>query len=595
MSHASPLGHVRGADAVGRAHGVDGVDVDTDTGDGIALSVVLGTVGLAGGVLPLFVVLPHDQLAGAFMLPLLVWPLLCLGGAVALDRAPRSRTARAAVAVGAVVPSGVVVTALLRPSQPGAGLAAGVAETVATISPGLLVALLVPALLAESAQHDPPARRWRAWLGVVGLTTVVAGSLASRLASDTAYAVIGCVGIAGTAWLVAASATSRPPPPMVETALDVLLAVGVVGVASGVGTLVGRFAVAEQIRAATALGWVAGLAAVALALPSAAWVRREHLRHRYGPGVLDPKDLAAVSAGLATDAGPRELLGRTAAMVVRGSGLAEVRVVLEDVAPPPGWHSRTLRVGGAVVGTMLLRAPRDGTVERRHEDVVDRLAPTVALVVRAVTLAVDADHARADTERERERERTRILRDLHDDLGPVLSGLAMRVAAERGAHPDLDVLHDVADALAGCQAELRRIVARLTPSVLDDATLEQALRGLVDAFGGSRGIVVALADGVPDGLADDVAGVAYRAVAEGVTNAVRHGSPSRVEVSVRRTSSGSGSSVEVVVRDDGRGGPVVPGTGLSSIRARSEEIGGRLEVVSGAAGTTLGVVLPEAR
>jgi signal transduction histidine kinase len=66
----------------------------------------------------------------------------------------------------------------------------------------------------------------------------------------------------------------------------------------------------------------------------------------------------------------------------------------------------------------------------------------------------------------------------------------------------------------------------------------------------------------------------YRCVAEGVTNALRHASAGSISVSVAR----NGSCVSVDVVDDGAGGSVVPGVGLSSLAARAEAGGGRLAV-----------------
>ena len=68
----------------------------------------------------------------------------------------------------------------------------------------------------------------------------------------------------------------------------------------------------------------------------------------------------------------------------------------------------------------------------------------------------------------------------------------------------------------------------------------------------------------------------YRCVAEGVTNALRHASATSISVRVVRT----GSCVGVDVVDDGAGGPVVPGVGLSSLAARAEAGGGRLDVAA---------------
>ncbi|WP_433305858.1 ATP-binding protein [Actinoplanes sp. CA-030573] len=81
----------------------------------------------------------------------------------------------------------------------------------------------------------------------------------------------------------------------------------------------------------------------------------------------------------------------------------------------------------------------------------------------------------------------------------------------------------------------------------------------------------------------------YRSVAEGVTNALRHARAERVTVSVRGL---AGGGVVAEVGDDGEGGPIAYGVGLSSLRRRAEELGGVLDVTAGGTGTRLRLELP---
>ena len=99
-------------------------------------------------------------------------------------------------------------------------------------------------------------------------------------------------------------------------------------------------------------------------------------------------------------------------MVAASSGHPEVTLVLGDDDPdvPPGWVEHPLLVGGDRVGTLLLDATDPEGPEPRQARMVEQLLPTVALVCRAVGLAVEAEHARQDVARERDAERARILR-----------------------------------------------------------------------------------------------------------------------------------------------------------------------------------------
>jgi signal transduction histidine kinase len=318
----------------------------------------------------------------------------------------------------------------------------------------------------------------------------------------------------------------------------------------------------------------AGAASAALTWPAAARWRRSWLVRRYGTGTLTQADVAAITADLHHLVDPRQLLAKAAEMVAASSGHGKVTLVIGEDAPdvPAGWVEHPLLVGGDRVGTLFVD-PRDPEgPEPRQARMVAQLLPTVALVVRAVGLAVEAEHARQDVARERDAERTRILGDLHDGLGPVLAGMSMRVQAERRRNAD-PLLVSLASELAQARGDLRRIVSGLTPSALHDADLAAALGRLVSTFEGDGRHVVLELD-VEHPLTGDLAVAVYRFVAEGITNAVRHGRAHQVAVRVATTEEG----LVVDVRDDGVGGPIAPGVGLTSLRQRAEQLGGLLAV-----------------
>jgi signal transduction histidine kinase len=100
-----------------------------------------------------------------------------------------------------------------------------------------------------------------------------------------------------------------------------------------------------------------------------------------------------------------------------------------------------------------------------------------------------------------------------------------------------------------------------------------------------------LVDAPADEPDPDIAVAAYRCVAEGVTNAVRHARATEVRVSV----GSSDGRMRVQVADDGVGGPIALGVGLTSLRRRAEQLGGLLEIDTGPGrGTSLRVDLPMA-
>jgi signal transduction histidine kinase len=565
---------------------------------------------------------------------LLGWPFFAAAGAALVDKQPGSTVGRTlmVLSLGAVVAAawatvrfGVPVdspalargtselSALLACAvaisvpwafRPPSAIAAAVGATVLSASGGLLV--LGAKSGAVDAALDVPGWVF-AVLGALGVWFLVLGSAAAggrnerrRLAWVMVLIAVG-VGVLVTTWqlwpaqagyyatgavvgmgaLVVAELWSTSGfRPMDEHLLDLGLVLGVVVTAAVTAVLVRLGSQLTNQPASDTTTAFTGLLAAATAAPAGLWIRRAVLARRYGSGLISPDDVAVITADLHAKTEPRDLLDKAARMVAAASGSSEARIVLgeDDPAVPGNWVVHPLVVGGDRVGALVIESGHPEGPETRQQRIVAQLLPTVALVAGAVGLAVEAEHARRDVARERDAERKRVLGDLHDGLGPVLAGMSMRVQAAlrtAGVANAAGLLEDLAADLAASRTDLRRIVAGITPSVLDDGDLESALWSLVRSFGEPvDGPRIALDVEVGATLSPAVEVAVYRSVAEGVTNALRHAAASSIGVRVRVDA----GLVRVDVFDDGRGGPVVPGVGLASLAKRATSLGGCLEV-----------------
>jgi signal transduction histidine kinase len=187
--------------------------------------------------------------------------------------------------------------------------------------------------------------------------------------------------------------------------------------------------------------------------------------------------------------------------------------------------------------------------------------------------------------------RRRIERDLHDGVQQRLVSLALQLRAVQAAVPpeagELAGRLEAAVAEAvGVLDELREIGRGLHPAVLSESGLRPALRALA-----RRCAVPVRVDMRPAGrLPEPVEIAAYYAVAEALTNIIKHAhaSAAHVEVAV------DGGALRVGVHDDGRGGADLGrGSGLVGLKDRVEALGGRLRLHSPpGSGTALEIVLP---
>ncbi|WP_328473791.1 sensor histidine kinase [Actinoplanes sp. NBC_00393] len=555
---------------------------------GVPGPVVGAALATAAGAAPALVGLGESTLPTGALYGL-GWPAFGLAAALLLDRHARSRLGRAFAGL-AVIPAVVTAIALLfRGDQPGW---AAIEQLWERAGVALVVAALAVVAATMDIAADRMSRRRLVWLVAGSAALLGAVSTASVAGGPRVAAVVTTLGLWGAAALIVRLVTIRELRPVDEPLVDAAVAAATLLIGAGVGTLVRTGAEHAGVPRPDVSGAFSAVVAAVLVLPAGLWLRRQFLTRRYGPGALSAADVTEITAELHTrtdDA--RALLGKAAAMVAAASGHREVGLVVgPDLPDVPGhWVLYPLAVGADRVGTLYLEPRHPEGPEPRQDRVVRQLLPTVSLVAKAVDLAVEADHVRRDLARERDTERARILGDLHDGLGPMLVGMSMRVRAELRRRP-APVLEALANDLAGCRSDLRRIVSGLTPSVLDDGDLAAALERLAGSFTG-QGPKVKLG-AVPDAhLAPEVAVAVYRLVAEGLTNALRHARAGQVAVEVRTTS----DTVQVDVTDDGVGGPIVPGVGLSSLRRRAEELGGTLQVDAGAGrGTRLRLEMPAA-
>ena len=238
------------------------------------------------------------------------------------------------------------------------------------------------------------------------------------------------------------------------------------------------------------------------------------------------------------------------------------------------------------------RAPgeRFTAADRR---LLDDLARQVGVAAHAVRLTGDVQRSRQRLVTAREEERRRIRRDLHDGLGPSLASITLKLDAARNLlsrDPTVvdALLLDLKGQAQAAIADVRRVVYDLRPPALDELGLVSALREHAARVAGATpdGPTLRVAVEAPAVLPPLPAAVevaAYRIALEALTNVVRHAGAREC---VLRLSLGEAFLVEVA--DDGRGVPVDvrPGVGLTSMRERAEELGGRLTIAASAAGGT---------
>jgi two-component system sensor histidine kinase UhpB len=187
-----------------------------------------------------------------------------------------------------------------------------------------------------------------------------------------------------------------------------------------------------------------------------------------------------------------------------------------------------------------------------------------------------------------EEERAEVARDLHDEVGPHLFAVnvdadAIRKLAEQGRATEIsERAVAIGESVMHIQKYVKAILRQLRPSATLDFGLRAAVSDLV-AFWQRRhpAIRFDVAIDIDDAAVDrSVEDAAYRIVQESISNAIRHGQPTTVLVSIAPLAD---NRIAIVIADDGgglRSAPPHGGAGLAGMAERARALRGTLTVAN---------------
>lgn len=240
------------------------------------------------------------------------------------------------------------------------------------------------------------------------------------------------------------------------------------------------------------------------------------------------------------------------------------------------------------------------------------LAVAVAAVIRIRVLERRSEHQHARTEeaeqelrrlsnqlvRTQEEERKNLSRELHDELGQMLTALRMEVGrAERaqavGSPAFAATVAESKSLIERMMRLVRDLAMGLRPSMLDDLGLQPALAWQTRDFARRYNVPVnLLVEGDLERLPDPHRTCVYRVVQEALTNCAKHSSATEIEISLV----GGPDRLDVSVRDNGIGMSRTAGhtgLGLTGIKERVKEMNGTATIqTKPEGGTVLHITLP---
>ncbi|MER6395262.1 histidine kinase [Kitasatospora sp. NPDC001603] len=398
----------------------------------------------------------------------------------------------------------------------------------------------------------------------------------------------------------------------------------------------GYLGIALLLRRALPQASTAGaqlLAAGALAIggligPTTRWVVRAVDRFYYGERARPYQVVRALAERLSRAVSPADAPPLLCETVVGALGLPGARVVLHTSSGPhelasvgtvgPDSQVFPLSYEGMVIGD-LCAPPRAGqpVLDAQDHEVLRFLADQAAPAIASLRMYEEVQSGRRQIVLAREEERRRLRHDLHDGLGPTLSGLRLGIDTARAAVPEdspaARSLRAVSAGIGQAIVELRRITEGLAPAALAGQGLAEALRRLVAGLDGERvRLSLELDPDPPPALPAAVEVAVLRIGGEALNNVLRHAGATEARLTLRVRP----HEVVVEARDDGRGFPAAPadggepgaaeqdaagrpgvhragsGLGLRSMAERAEELGGAFTAVNHPGGALVRAVLP---
>ncbi len=310
---------------------------------------------------------------------------------------------------------------------------------------------------------------------------------------------------------------------------------------------------------------LAGLSVIGLAALASAWISAELMIVRRTQQVVD----AALRMRAGDFSARVGLLGDSSEMGQLAQTFDSMAAALQE---------RDEENARLIAQMQQLNAELESRVIKRTEQLQ---------ISNARLLETQADLRRLSEElmRSTELERTRISREIHDQLGQLLTAIKMELRTiERVATREPLKVEERLVETFGLVDEtirtIRRIASDLRPGILDDFGLEAAVEWQVQQFRDRTGIAVDLASAVAEErISKDMSTAAFRVLQEALTNIARHAEASHVDVTIQTTE----DYLLLTVADNGKGLQPDPGRrslGLVGMRERARQLGGSVAVTS---------------
>jgi signal transduction histidine kinase len=268
------------------------------------------------------------------------------------------------------------------------------------------------------------------------------------------------------------------------------------------------------------------------------------------------------------------------------------------------WSVPILSKDRKILGTLILFYPTPQPPGERDLELLEQVIHMAAIAIECHRNEEELREFSRRLYQSQDEERRRIARELHDSTGQRLAVLEITLSMVKGAiarqPQECDrVLSQCTSLARSISDEIRTLSYLLHPPMLDECGLNTAIRSYVSGINQRNGLHVEVE--IPQDicrLSEEAELAIFRIVQASLTNVHLHSGASKAKVRIEQNLDG----VVVAVSDKGRGIPEgvldhtsrtrTVGIGITGIRERVKQLGGRLEIETGRQGTKVKAIIP---
>lgn len=268
------------------------------------------------------------------------------------------------------------------------------------------------------------------------------------------------------------------------------------------------------------------------------------------------------------------------------------------------WSLPILSKDKKLLGTLICFCPTPQPPGEQDLDLMEHVIHMAAIAIECHRNEEELREFSRRLYKSQDEERRRIARELHDSTGQKLAVLAMNLSNVKdaiiGRVPEFEeILLQCTFLTSSISDELRTLSYLLHPPMLDECGLNTAIDWYVGGINQRNGlhVEVKIPHDLPR-LSEDAEIAVFRMIQASLTNVLLHSRASEAQVTVERSLDG----VIVAISDDGQGIPdgvlnhssrtKTVGIGITGMRERVEQLGGRLEIETSRNGTRVKATVP---